>query len=192
MAGALDWGARTSDQPIGKNPIYLLNGPIHYDFVLPLDGSTRAAMAELLPDQPGAEHLIVGYGARTFYTTVGGYSDVTPQAILRGIFGDSAVMRLDVAGPLPPAHGMRTLLLNDAQYADLLAEIVGSFASSEPVLIAGFTPTDRFFPAFGRFNILRTCNVWVGDTLRAAGVRFGRWTPLPASVSLSHRLYHTR
>jgi len=57
--------------------------------------------------------------------------------------------------------------------------------------VDGYTATDGFFAAKGRFSILRTCNVWIGDQLRAAGLRFGRWTPLPLSVSLSWRLYQS-
>lgn len=50
---------------------------------------------------------------------------------------------------------------------------------------AGFTDTDAFFPAVGPFNLTRTCNVGVGERLRAAGLPFGAWTPTPQSVRLS-------
>ena len=55
--------------------------------------------------------------------------------------------------------------------------------------IEGYTPTDGFYAAKGRFDLLRTCNVWIGERLRDAGLRFGRWTPMPLSVSLSFDLY---
>jgi hypothetical protein len=41
------------------------------------------------------------------------------------------------------------------------------------------------FPAQGRFSLLRTGKVWLGETLRAAGIPFGLWTPANWSVTLS-------
>ncbi|QUJ76363.1 DUF2459 domain-containing protein [Sulfitobacter albidus] len=115
---------------------------------------------------------------------------MTVGTVVRSVVGDSAVLRIDIAGALPDNHSLRSLLLSDAQYAALLAGITAELTARDPVLRAGFTPTDAFYPAHGRFHLLRTCNVWLGEKLRAAGVRFGLWTPLPLSVSVSHGLYH--
>jgi hypothetical protein len=41
-----------------------------------------------------------------------------------------------------------------------------------------------FYRAKGRFNILHTCNAWTGEVLRAAGIRFGLWTPTTQAVKL--------
>ena len=51
--------------------IRLIPGPIHYDFLLPLDAATRArlellAHSELPLDHTAAAWLMVGWGARTF------------------------------------------------------------------------------------------------------------------------------
>ncbi|MBQ0765923.1 MAG: DUF2459 domain-containing protein, partial [Sulfitobacter litoralis] len=67
-------------------------------------------------------------------------------------------------------------------------------ADGEPIRsdVAGYTQTDGFFEAKGTFHILRTCNVWIGERLREAGIRFGIWTPMPLSVSLSFDLYQSK
>ena len=41
---------------------------------------------------------------------------------------------------------------------------------------------DAFYDATGRYSAVRTCNEWVGEGLRRAGVRVGRWTPFPVTV----------
>lgn len=52
-----------------------MQGPIHTDFLLPLDADTRADFAMLdLPET--AAWLQVGRGARGFYRQVGGYGDL--------------------------------------------------------------------------------------------------------------------
>ncbi|WP_282027668.1 DUF2459 domain-containing protein [Ruegeria faecimaris] len=45
--------------------------------------------------------------------------------------------------------------------------------------------TEISFKARGRFNALRTCNVWAGEVLWAANEDFGTWVPLPYSITLS-------
>jgi hypothetical protein len=42
-----------------------------------------------------------------------------------------------------------------------------------------------FYEANSHFSIFRTCNVWIAEVLRGAGVPMGIWTPTPYSVSLS-------
>ena len=173
--------------------IRLLNGPIHYDFLLPLDAPTRAHFAFLdqsdLPfDHANARWVLLGWGARTFYTTTGSYKDVSANAVLRGVFGDTSVMRVDVLPTLGQDGPWTSLHLSQAEYQALLTAIADSFvreADGRPHMLdhPGFNATDRFFEAHGRFNILRTCNVWVGEILRAAGQPFGAWTPSPYSVS---------
>lgn len=193
--GALIAVAPATDGPQGPRPhqVLLISGPIHYDFLLPWTPQTQAAFTTrgITPTAgPETKHLLVGWGARTFYTTVGGYTDVSARAVYRGVTGDTSVMRLDTIGALRPGLDLRVISMTDAQYARFLSAIINSFGATTPLTQSGFTATDTFYPAIGRFHILRTCNVWIGDMLRAAGVRFGLWTPLPLSVSVSHAVYH--
>ncbi len=142
-------------------------------------------------DNPGAEWLLVGWGSGAFYTTAGSYSDVTARAVLRAATGDSAVLRIDAFGALPDGiAGLHWLALTPGEYARLRASILadvtrGPDGRAIPVPVPGFGATDGFWRAEGRFDLFRTCNVWVGRKLHDAGLRFGAWTPAPQSVSLS-------
>ncbi|WP_258292993.1 DUF2459 domain-containing protein [Pseudosulfitobacter koreensis] len=196
IIGALIPSGGSVDAAAPTRQVLLIAGPIHYDFILPLDAETHAAFADLpgavdLMGVVGAQNLLVGWGARDFYTTVGTYGDVTARATWRGAIGDTSVMRLDVVGAVPPSLDLRSLRMTEAQYARFLSALRASFDGAAPLENPGFTATDLFYPAVGRFNLLTTCNVWVGGMIRAAGLRFGSWTPLPLSVSLSHWLYQS-
>lgn len=111
-AGALIPGPM-QDAPAQPGPpvtIRLVSGPIHFDFLLPLTPETRAAFAPLarhgLPvDAPGARWLIIGWGAREFYTTTGSYADLSLTALWRSFTGDASVLRADVIGPLRDGTG---------------------------------------------------------------------------------------
>ena len=167
-----------------------LQGPIHTDILFPLtpEVRTRFAFAEAagVPvNHPDAQWLVFGWGSAAFYTTAGTYADITVSAVLTAATGDDAVIRLDVLGPLPPLENLRFLRLSEAQFQALLDQASAALASETRLNLPGFTGTDAFFPAHGHFSALRTCNVWLGETLRASGIPFGLWTPANWSVSLA-------
>ncbi|MEX3015859.1 DUF2459 domain-containing protein [Gymnodinialimonas hymeniacidonis] len=181
---------RTTELPPGDDvEIGLLFGPIHVDFLLPADEETRTALAFASPagvpvENTGVAHFIVGWGARDFYTTAGTYADITVSATFRAVTGDESVLRVDVTGPILEGAEYPRLALSQAQYDALLAEITATVGGPS-IPGAGFTTTDGFVEAEGRFHILRTCNTWVGRVLRASGVPVGAWTPTPYSLRLS-------
>lgn len=180
-----------ADVPRGQGvTIGLLPGPIHYDLLLPLTPETRQRFAFSRPagvavDDPAMEWLILGHGGRAFYTTVGEYRDVSLRALWLGVTGDASVTRLDVAGPVRDDIGIRWLEIGPEQLAALIEAALAS--DPEPAAISGpgLTARDVFFETPGGSDIFRTCNAWLGATLRAAGIDFGLWTPATWSVALS-------
>lgn len=172
--------------------IRLVSSAIHYDILLPATPETRAALAFAAEagvpiDDPGVAWILAGWGARDFYTTTGTYRDVSPGAVASAVAGDQSVLRVDVFGAWDGAGSTRLIVAADG-YARLLRAVAAS--RDGPALAhPGFTATDRFFEGAGRFHALNTCNVWVGEMLRAAGVRFGLWTPTPQAVRLSLALW---
>lgn len=181
--------------PVGEDEqtveIGLLFGPIHTDFVLPATPGTRAALsvtksADVPVDNPQVRHFLVGWGARDFYTTVAKFSDITPAATWQALAGDNAVLRVDAIGLFPSGFGMPTLRLSPVQYAALLDAIKAS-ATGPAIPTPGLTGTDGFVAATGRFSALNTCNVWIGEMLRRAGIDAGAWTPTPISLRVALR-----
>lgn len=178
--------ARTPPMSSGQvTEVLLLPGPIHTDILIPLTTETRHGFADLaadgLPvDHPDAAWLVVGWGARAFYTRTRTWQDLRPGPVWRAVAGDAAVMRIDVLGGLPKDHGLRRLVLNPAQLRILLDRVAQDRGAVLPV--PGYGATDRFYAAAGRFSALRTCNVWVGEVLREAGVPVGLWTPFTWSL----------
>lgn len=181
--------------------VLLVAGPIHYDFLLPLNAATQEEFAFLQKsgltlDHPAAEWLVMGWGAREFYTATGTYSDLEIKTVLKGLFGDQSVLRVDLAGRLPKHLETRALYLSKVQFRALLHSISSSFRRENAGQVIkldhmGFSETDVFFEAVGRFDMFRTCNVWVGRQLNAAGMRFGIWTPTPYAITLSHWLFQS-
>ncbi|WP_175484897.1 TIGR02117 family protein [Jannaschia pohangensis] len=176
--------------------IRLVAAPLHYDVLLPPTPETLAMLAFAedagLPlSDPSTGWILVGWGAREFYISSAAYADMEVGATLRAISGDASVLRVEPWPDFDPGMagaGAKVLHVTPDGYAALLAGIAGS-TTGEVIRGAGLSDRDRFFDGTGRFNILRTCNVWVGEMLRAAGLRFGSWTPTPQAVRLALSLY---
>ena len=179
----------------GSRRIGLARSPIHYDFLLPIDADLQrrfdfAELAGVPLSDPRARWLMIGWGAAEFYTKTGEYGDIALGPVAHAITGDSAVLRLDLLGPVEDVPGIRFMTITSAQYETLVAGIEKSFSKAAdgqpiPADAAGFGLTDAFFVAEGRFNIFYTCNTWIGTRLRAAGVAMGIWTPTPQALDLS-------
>ena len=189
--GAVIPGKAASLTPANGPPVEvgLIAGPIHYDFILPATLETRRALGfashgGVPVKAPWVEHFLVGWGSAGFYTTAGTYFDVTLPTVWTAATGDGAVLRIETVGTIREGFSYPKRTLTAAEYTALLAFITKA-KNGPPIIGAGFTNTDAFFPAEGRFHLLRTCNTWITDALRAAGQRAGAWTPLPFSVTLS-------
>lgn len=171
--------------------ILLIAGPIHYDILLPNDTETRADFAFLTEagtplHSEYVQWLAVGWGSHAFYTSAGRYSDIRAGVIWRAVMGDAAVIRFEIYGEVPLDHvDVHRLKISQVQLDLLRANILADLNGHTAIPDVGFSDTDVFYPAIGRFHLFQTCNVWVGRQMRAAGVDFGRWTPLPISISVA-------
>ena len=136
-----------------------------------------------LPDPRYGAHgfLAIGWGDRAFYIGTPTWWDVRPLTVLAAAAGsDATVLHVEhVARPLTGTR-VRPVLLRAAEYRRLVAAIRASRAPGGPA--HGYFAYDLFYPARGRYSALRTCNAWTGEMLAMAGVRVGRWTPLPSTV----------
>lgn len=197
FVGALIPGGGDAAEGPATIRVGLLRGPIHYDFLLPVDERTRPAFAfaeaqKGVPvSHPQARWIVVGWGSEAFYTTAGTYADITAAAVWTAATGDSAVMRVDVLADFAAgAEGLYWLDITPEEYARLLSGVEASFTRDpggqpQPLAVAGLTGSDGFWQAAGHFSLLHPCNDWVGEQLRAAGLRFGLWTPTPQAVTLA-------
>ena len=172
--------------------IVLVAGPIHYDLLLPTDFATLQAFGFL--EESGmiigdADWIVAGWGSRAFYTSTGTYAGLNASVIWDAATGDASVFRFDLAYGDWTKTGL-SIVISHEQLDLLRGQILQGLDRDDTgraVLIPGaaLSATDLFYEANSHFSILRTCNVWIADVLRGAGVPMGIWTPTPYSVSLS-------
>ena len=157
-----------------STPVWVVDHGWHTGLVV-----ERAAIPQgLWPEQedlPPAPYLEVGWGDAAFYRA----EQPGVGLAVRAALGSAGSVLHVVALPEPPERvfagrevveirlsppGVRAL----AQFVD------ESFARGErgraPQLGPGLYGISAFYPARGRYHLLNTCNTWIADALRSAGV----------------------
>lgn len=162
---------------------------VHTAIVMPLvtplkDWREDFPASELAAPHLPYTHLSVSWGERDVFLNTPTWADLSPLTVLRiiGIGGDGL---LHVAHYVRPAPGesIRPLRISEAQYARLVSEIEASLPDRRSRRrYPGYDHYDVFYDAPGRYTALHTCNQWTSNTLAAAGIRTGWWTPFAGGV----------
>ena len=170
---------------------YVVSNGVHIDLVLPMQaagvdwgplfppGDARAA-------PPQVDLVAIGWGDREFYLHTPTWSDLTVPRAWRALAGQHPAA-LHVSwlqrAHLPPRQTWR-LPLTAAQYQRLAQHIRQSLPEGQARRIAGahYAANDAFYEATGRYHLLRTCNEWAAEGLRAAGVPVPAWAPFDVHV----------
>jgi uncharacterized protein (TIGR02117 family) len=129
-------------------------------------------------------HVSVSWGEREVFLNTPSWADLSPITVLRiiGIGGDGLLHVAHYVRPAPAEH-IRPLRISEAEYARLVKEIEASLPDAATRRrYPGYGDYDVFYDAPGRYTALNTCNQWTSNTLTAAGIRTGWWTPFAGGV----------
>jgi uncharacterized protein (TIGR02117 family) len=160
----------------GKNAkrIFVVHNNWHAALVV-----RRADLTEgLVPEQdhfPEAEYLEIGWGDRDYFPA----TEESVGLALRAAFWSRGSV-LHVVGLRGAVRDYVTdgeiieLALSPEAFRRLSEFISASFSRANPSIPAqsqpGLVPYARFYPASGRFSILKTCNTWIAEALKSAGL----------------------
>jgi uncharacterized protein (TIGR02117 family) len=182
---------RTFTPTAGGVPIAVCSNGVHTDLVLPVrsqevDWTAVFPPAHYPVDVTGFDRIGIGWGDLDFYRSTPRWSDFDVAIALRALagFGPAALHVQYRRGP-EKNEDCAQAEIGVVQYRALANYVAGTIASVQAPAAPGYGATDRFYPARGHFSLFKTCNVWVGQGLQAAGLPTGLWTPFSFQV-LSH------
>jgi hypothetical protein len=135
----------------------------------------------VLPDGPGRWRAF-GWGDRDFYINTPTWADVQVLTVLKALVGGGhTLLHVDRLRDFRADTNWRPLRVRHQEYQRIVDFIT---ATLEPggQRIPGYGPDDDFYPARGGYSALRTCNVWVGEALKSAGVRTAMWSPFEDGI----------
>lgn len=174
----------------GGVPIAVCSNGVHTDFVLPVR-TAEVDWAAIFPprdypiDVTGFDHIGIGWGDLDFYRSTPTWSDFDVGIALRALAGlGPAALHVQYRPGPGVNEDCRRAEISVPQYRGLANHITAATASRTPVA-PGYGTSDLFYKAQGRFSLVQSCNVWVGQGLKASGLPTGLWTPFAFQV-LSH------
>ena len=182
-----DW--RPAPQPVDA---YLASNGVHVDFVFPVDSEVVDWLAlfplhhfPLFDGEP--QYIAIGWGDREFYLTTPHWRDLRAGTALRALSGTNpSLLHVSYLRDIDQLFQVRRLAISAGEYASLAGFVRARLAAPETAAqpVAGFRygPNDAFYPAAGSYSLWYTCNNWIGEGLRRAGIRTSVWTPFAANV----------
>jgi len=175
--------------------VYLADNGIHADFILPaaaegLDWRPLVPQRDFAAPDPAARWVAFGSGEERVYLETPRWRDIKPRTVWSALAGGRRVMHVEWVGD--PAYAVREIRLRPEEYRRLWSAIRADFAldaGGRPQRIAhpGYGPADAFYRATGKASAVRTCNSWVADRLRLAGVRASLWPPFVQGLVWRYR-----
>ena len=186
-----DWRELVPGDPAGVT-IYVETNGVHTALVLPKytpqkDWSETFPLRDLSNPVRPYTHISVSWGERRVFLETPTWADLTPLIVLH-IVGVGGEGLLHVAHYVRPATAadIRPLRLSPVQYAIIVRRIEAMLSpgtiSETRRHYPGYGDYDAFYDARGRYTAANTCNQWTSDTLAAAGVQTGLWTPFAGGV----------
>jgi uncharacterized protein (TIGR02117 family) len=168
--------------PAGPIELAIVSNPFHTDLVLP-----AAEWREALGLPPEAQYIAIGWGARSFYAETPKLEDLKLSTVLKALSGsDPATIHVTwLRGQVLLGGDVHPLPVTAAQAAALAAYVRSWFDPAAPERIPGlaYGSDDMFFKARGHWTPFTTCNEWLAQGLRRAGIRTGLWAPFAPGIT---------
>lgn len=196
LAGSLLPVNRGWVEPAAGTTIYLRSNGIHVDIVMPARAQGLDWRPLLPPSDVRAAPADVrwygfGAGERRVYLETPTWGDITPGTAWAALAGGERVLHVDQTAE--PGIDLRAIRLRPEEYRQLWAAVRSEF-DGPPRRIdhPGYGPDDAFYHSRGRASAVQTCNQWVANKLRLAGVRTSAWSPFAQGLLWRYRAVDDR
>ncbi|GAA4010428.1 TIGR02117 family protein [Sphingomonas swuensis] len=196
LAGSLTPVNAAWKEPDEGTTIYLRSNGVHLDIIMPARAQgldwrplIRAGDFADAPDDP--RWFGFGAGERQVYLETPTWSEIRPVTIWSALAGGTRVLHVDRTRE--PGADLYALRLRPAEYRRLWAAVRAEFDGvPRRIEHPGYGPDDAFYHGRGKASAVSTCNNWVADKLRLAGVRTSLWSPFAQGITWRYRPVEAR
>jgi uncharacterized protein (TIGR02117 family) len=174
------------------DPIYLCATPAHSDFFVPLDDPEidwlkTFGLNASDQDYPG-NYIAIGWGDFRFFTEAPSWAHVTPGLAVSALSGSNPVALRVYLASKPANDETDCHLLNldregRKQLSNFITKTLSLVEGKPKLLGAQHRNPSVYFSANGAYSPLYTCNSWVADGLKQAGLTYARFAPFSFSVT---------
>ncbi len=183
-------GLGSVDQEADGQVLCLTSNGVHLNIVLPSD-VLPPALREGLSLEEGHSHCSFGWGDERFYLRTPTWFDLRPGTACTALFWPSSTL-MHVHRLRAAPRDAACIRVSDEQMEGIVKGIENGFALDENGSLmllegAGYTMGDDFYRARGSYHLFYTCNTWVNDVLKSAGLPASLWTPFDFALMQHYR-----
>jgi len=154
--------------------VFIVHDAWHSAVVIRTADISTAVLPEM-KDFPSDEYLEFSWGDKDYFPAPNGGVGLVLKA---AFWSSGSVLHVvgfrDTVGKTFPGAEIIEVVLSEERFQGLIKFISDTFSRPYPPTPAeprpGLFPNGRFYSAEGKFSVLRTCNTWVAEALRAAGL----------------------
>ena len=182
----------------GEITIYLRSNGMHTDFVFPVKNEVKnwqqlSKPEHTLSKRADFKYVSFGWGDLEFYQQTPEWSDLRFPVAFQAVFlRKQSAMHVEFLDGLYYQRSIIPLQITRNQYSELANFISQSFqrdpsGNVTPVKDLHYGPNDAFYPAKRSLNLFYTCNTWVNEGLKKAGLPSCLWTPFDEGIFYQNR-----
>jgi uncharacterized protein (TIGR02117 family) len=182
LAGSLLPANRAWEEPERGTLVFLRSNGVHVDIVMPakahgLDWRPLLPASDFREAPANPRWFGFGAGERRVYLETPTWGDITPRTVWAALTGGERILHVDRT--TDPGADLYAIRLRPEEYRRLWAAIRAEFdGPPQRIDHPGYGGDDAFYEGRGKASALHTCNTWVADKLRLAGVETSLWSPL--------------
>jgi uncharacterized protein (TIGR02117 family) len=176
--------------------IYVINGGVHSDILLPVKTSNFnwdnfIPLEEIGTDtNQQYQYLSIGWGEHDFFINTPTIAHIKIHTVIKALFypNNTSVMHVRGFNHLPNKKyvDIKCVRISYDNYLRLIQFIQRTFQldnTGRVIRLAnGYNAYGGFYGATGSYSILRNCNNWTAEALRAANVNTPLWSSLSAPI----------
>ena len=177
----------------GKISIYLRTNGVHTDFVFPLKNEVMDWQEFIPPEAVLSKtttfrFIYFGWGDLEFYQETEAWSDLRFPVGFQAVFLESpSALHVTLEPAVRLNQPTIKVDVTKEQYEKLVEYVYAAFQKDgfgRPNAVEGlhFNQHDAFFHAKGSLHFFYTCNTWINDGLKYAGLRACLWTPFDEGI----------
>lgn len=187
------------DQPqVGEVTIYLRTNGVHTDYIFPVESGV-VNWQQIIPprDIPSKREdwrfIAFGWGDLDFYQNTPEWDDLTFPTAMQAVFLPTpSAMHIEYMPAIRLFDPTIKVEISRAQYESLVNYVLNSFDRDPTGAVVQvedlhYNQNDAFYHANRSLHFFYTCNTWVNNGLKEAGLRACLWTPFDEGIFYQYR-----
>ncbi|NRD21456.1 DUF2459 domain-containing protein [Winogradskyella eckloniae] len=181
---------RKEQQADFSKSIYLSTNGVHLDIVIPKENLDSLVLKDLKHFEPEA-YFSFGWGDENFYINTPTWNDLTVKNAFSALILKSSTL-MHVTRYKEKRSNWIEVKVNASELKKVNAYLLNTFETNKDgqkitLNNKGYTSKDDFYKAKGSYSCINTCNSWVNNGFKEAGLKACLWTPFDFVLLKKHQ-----